>query len=872
MATRLSKVNPVADAAGKIPPHNLEAEESVLGSCLISREAIANVLEVLSSDDFYKPAHSEIFASILDLYGRGEPVDAVTLAEELRRRGILESFGGKPYLHTLVSSVPTPGSAVYYARIVEENAILRRLIEASQSIAEIAFGVPEDVESAVDQAENLIYQVAQRRVSDDFRALRDLLTENMELVEKLYERGSSITGLPTGFSELDNITAGLQPSNLIIVAARPSIGKSSLAINIAEHVAIAEREPVVVFSLEMSKMELVQRLMCSEARVDSNRLRRGALQDSDWPKLSHALGRLAEAPMFIDDTPNMTIMEMRAKCRRLKSKHGLGLIIVDYLQLMAPLRRTDNRVQEVSEISRSLKILARELAIPVIAVSQLSRNVEYRADKRPILADLRDCVTGETLVGLADGRRVPIRDLVGTTPEVSSIDEEGRICTASADKVWCVGRRPVFKVRLATGREIRSTGRHRLLGASGWVRVEDLSPGDRVALVRRLPEPRAPEVWPDDRIALLGQLIGDGSYVVHQPIRYGSASLDNAEMVAYACRREFGSIVTEMSTRSDWYHLRISGNGNRWHPAGVNAWLRELGIFGQAHDKRIPEAAFRLGNRQIALLLRHLWATDGTVWVDPAKKRTRVSYTTNSRYLADGVAALLLRLGIVARIGIVPQGRFKPCFQIVVSGAENQRRFLEKVGAFGPRTPQAIRLSGLLSTLVSNTNVDTLPKEVFQYIRQEMARRGISTREMSELRGVTSNGSAAYRFAPSRSLVARYAEILEDDVLMTRATDDLFWDSVVAIEADGEEEVFDLTVPATSAWLADGVVSHNSGALEMDADLVIFIYRDEVYHPDSSQKGIAEIHVAKHRNGPIGKIELAFLEHYTKFATLARGM
>ena len=708
MATRLTKIGGVGLAPTRVPPHNLEAEESVLGACLLSRQAIATALEVLTAEDFYKPAHAEMFRIMLELYARGEPLDAVTLGEELKRRGNLEEFGGRPYLFTLVSSVPTPGSVGHYARIVQENATLRRLIEASQQITDLAFALPEDVEQAVDQSEDLIYQVANRRVSEDLAALKDLLTENMELVEKLYERGSAITGVATGFSDLDELTAGLQPSNLIIVAARPSMGKalaldtpiptpegwtpmgelgvgdtvfdergrrcrveqvsptyldhdcyqltfednsvlvadgghqwlvasprgqrpqvvttaqmvaegvtmhraglrqrrwylpvaesldlaavrlpidpyvlgcclafadacipktltaedrsalaeefamagspigllleappplpgaylrasfkqrlallqglmdvagsvdrcgvevelclanpqllaqarellcslghkpgpvtpclgpmnprpgpppaagagllrwcppdpvfrlarkanrlavipegangvtprhcvvdirpvapvpvrciqvdspshlylagpsmipthnSALALSIAQHVAANDHVPVIIFSLEMSKMELVQRLMCSEARVDSNRLRKGALQDSDWPKLSLALGRLAEAPIFIDDTPNATIMEMRAKCRRVASKGGLGLVIIDYLQLMAPLKRTDNRVQEVSEISRSLKILARELNVPVIALSQLSRNVEYRADKRPLLADLRE--------------------------------------------------------------------------------------------------------------------------------------------------------------------------------------------------------------------------------------------------------------------------------------------------------------------------------------------------------------------------------------------------------------------------------------------------------------------------------------------------
>jgi replicative DNA helicase len=393
MATRLSsRVVAEPSLGAHVPPYNLEAEESVLGACLLSKEAVANVLEVVRPDDFYKPAHTEMFNAMLELYGRGDPIDAVTLAEELRRRGTLESLGGKPYIFTLVQTVPTAGSASHYARIVEENALLRRLIDAAHRISDLAYAVPEDVESAIDFSEDLIYKVSQRRDAQDFQALRELLTESMEMVEKLYERGSSITGLPTGFTELDNITAGLQSSNLVVIAARPAMGKSALAVSIAQHVAVDHNLPVVLFSLEMSKSELVQRLMCSEARVDSNRLRRGALQDADWPKLSHALGRLAEAPIFIDDTASVTIMEMRAKCRRLKAKHGLGLVIVDYLQLMQPHpgRRSENRVQEVADISRSLKILARELDLPVIAVSQLSRNVEHRTDKRPLLADLRD--------------------------------------------------------------------------------------------------------------------------------------------------------------------------------------------------------------------------------------------------------------------------------------------------------------------------------------------------------------------------------------------------------------------------------------------------------------------------------------------------
>ena len=376
--------------ASRIPPHNLDAEQSVLGAMLESKEAIANVVEIVTPTDFYKPAHTEIYEAILAVYGRGEVPDAITCAEELTRRGTLESIGGKPYIHGLLEAYPTASSAGLYARIVEEHALLRQLVHAGNEVQEIGFSMPEDVAEAVDRAEEIVYEVGNRRLRDDVQPIRGLLTENMVTIETLYERGENVTGLASGFADLDEKTAGFQPSNLIIVAARPAMGKSSLLNDFALHAAIHQQQPVVIFTLEMSRHEIVQRFLASEAKVDSQRIRRGSLQEQDWTRLSSALGRLAEAPIFIDDSANITLMEMRAKCRRLKAKHGLGLVIIDYLQLMQSPRKSENRQQEVSEISRALKILARELEIPVLCASQLNRAVEYRSDKRPLLGDLRE--------------------------------------------------------------------------------------------------------------------------------------------------------------------------------------------------------------------------------------------------------------------------------------------------------------------------------------------------------------------------------------------------------------------------------------------------------------------------------------------------
>ncbi|HEV8648279.1 MAG TPA: replicative DNA helicase [Actinomycetes bacterium] len=381
---------PDGQAYERVPPHNIEAEESVLGSMLLSKNAIAEVLEMLHEDDFYRPAHRTVFQSILSLYSHGQAVDAVTVAEFLRRDGVLQDIGGAPFLFTLVSGVPTAANAAYYARIVKEAGVLRRLIDVGTRIVQLGFETPQDTERAVDIAESLVYQVAQGRVSEDYQSLREVLTGTLEAIERLHDDRREITGVPTGFPDLDRLTSGLQNSNLIIVAARPAVGKSTLGLDVARHAAVRAQVPTVVFSLEMSKTELVQRLMCAECTVDMQRLRTGRMEESDWTRLTRSLGKLADAPLFIDDSAAITMMEIRAKCRRLKQRHGLGLVIVDYLQLMQPAKRVENRQQEVSEISRSLKLLAKELEVPVIAVSQLSRQTEARSDRRPMLSDLRE--------------------------------------------------------------------------------------------------------------------------------------------------------------------------------------------------------------------------------------------------------------------------------------------------------------------------------------------------------------------------------------------------------------------------------------------------------------------------------------------------
>jgi replicative DNA helicase len=358
---------------------------------LLSKDAIAEVTELIGPEDFYRGAHRTLFEGAQALYDRGEPVDAVLLADEMERQGTLEDVGGALAITDLVGQVPTAANALYYARIVADNALRRRLIDAGTGITKLGYDPAGGVDEAVDAAESLVFKVAQdRRKVSQFKPLKDLIREGIDILERLQENNSSITGLETGFVDFDELTAGLQPGNLVILAARPSMGKSTLATNIAAHVAGSLRRSVLMFSLEMSTAELVQRLLASEGRVDLKRLRTGRLEDSDWPKLSQAMGRLGESKLFLDDNSAITLMEIRSKCRRLKQHYGLDLVVIDYLQLMQSHRRIENRVQEVSEISRGLKVLAKELNVPVIALSQLNRKPEERPDKRPQLSDLRE--------------------------------------------------------------------------------------------------------------------------------------------------------------------------------------------------------------------------------------------------------------------------------------------------------------------------------------------------------------------------------------------------------------------------------------------------------------------------------------------------
>ncbi len=382
---------PSRESFDRTPPQDIAAEQSVLGGMLLSKDAIADVAEIIRGTDFYRPAHEMVYDAVVDLYSRGEPADAVTVSAELTKRGDLGRVGGAPYLHTLIASVPTAANAGYYARIVRERSVLRRLVDAGTRIAQLGYATDGgDVDDLVNTAQAEVYAVSERRTSEDYIPLRDVINATMDEIDAMSNRGEGMIGVPTGFADLDRLTNGLHPGQMVIVAARPAIGKSTLGLDVCRAASIKSGMASVIFSLEMSRTEITMRLLSAESGVPLQNMRRGSMKDEDWTRLAATMGKVSEAPLFIDDSPNMSLMEIRAKARRLKQRHGLRLIVVDYLQLMSSGKRVESRQQEVSEFSRALKLLAKELEVPVIAISQLNRGPEQRTDKRPMMSDLRE--------------------------------------------------------------------------------------------------------------------------------------------------------------------------------------------------------------------------------------------------------------------------------------------------------------------------------------------------------------------------------------------------------------------------------------------------------------------------------------------------
>lgn len=869
-----------------VPPHSIEAEQSTLGAMLIERTAVEKVFEILDKEDFYRENHQTLFDVITFLAERDEPIDLVTVPNELKNRDQLDAIGGMAYLAALFDTVPTAANVEYYAKIVEEKATLRRLISASLEIIGSARGEVEDVSEVLDEAERSIFGVSQQRAVAYFSPLRTLLLSVYDKAEELSEMKSRISGLSTGIHDFDMITSGLQSTDLIIVAARPSMGKTSLCLSIAEHVAIKEHKPVAIFSLEMSKEQLALRMLCSQAQVNSHKLRTGHLNEDEWTKLANVVQGMYEAPIFIDDATDTSALTMRAKCRRLMAEHnGLGLIIVDYLQLMRSHRRTENRVQEIGEIARGLKSLGRELKVPVVALSQLSRAVESRENKRPMLSDLRECVVGDTrLMDAATGKLVPIRDIkVGG--HILAMDNRQKIRPFEVERVWSTGVKPVFTLKTSTGRGISATANHPLLTAQGWKRLDELQPGDIIATAMRLPEHGVEKPERADLCRLLGYLVGDGTFQTHRAIGFCGSDPVVVKDAVGVVTRHFPEVTWREKKcygdyqEGDFRCLYENGYGK---PYGnpLREWLRDLGILGQKDNtKYVPDWVWEAGQTGASQFLAGYLSADGCV-KQTAGRGWFVHFDTVSRRLAEDVQLLLLRLGVIATIndGYRSAKATQLIYRISVLGfAENLRLFAAVIKPGGRKGALLERMAARLPNGVTNGSLFGLPPEVSdllfdksKHLRQQGRKRDAGPRLYWKSQGNR----------PRRDICAKFAESLKDELLSVWANSNLLWEEIKSITPAGEEEVFDITVPGCANFLANGIIAHNSGSIEAEADMVCFLYREAYYkmkeafnveggeRPEMAEMEETEIIVGKHRNGPTGMVKVGFMPQFAKFVDL----
>lgn len=860
-----------------LPPQNVDAEESILGGILLDPEAMGRVADLLRPEAFYIDLHREIYKAALALHSQGQAVDLMSITTWLYDHGLLEKVGGQSKLAELVDRTVSAVNVDRYAALVIDKYLRRQLIQAGNAIVQLGHETSLELETVLDQAEQKIFSLTQKRPQQGLVPLSQTLIQAFQEIETRHE-GAVLPGIASDFYDLDAMTGGFERSDLIIVAGRPAMGKTSFALGIARN--IAEKLPVAIFSLEMSKEQLAQRLLASEAEIESNFLRTGRIAANQWERLSYGLGVLSNLPIYIDDTPNQTVMQMRSQMRRLLSEQSgkLGLVLIDYLQLMEG-SGSDNRVQELSRITRSLKVLARELNVPVIALSQLSRSVEARTNKRPMMSDLREsgCLSGDSLVTLADsGVQVPIRDLVGKSGfAVWALNEATmKLERAVVSHAFSTGVKPVLRLKTFLGRTIRATGNHKFLTIHGWRRLDELEVGSRIALPRCLPSPSVPSMS-DAELALLGHLIGDGCTLPRHVMQYTTREEDLADTVASLAVEVFGERINpRISKEHDWYQVYLSASyrlaPNVRNP--VAKWLDTMGVFGlRAYEKSVPNPVFEQPQEAIAVFLRHLWSTDGCIHLGKGKYQyPSVYYASSSYQLARDVQSLLLRLTINARLSVNPQpGKGRDQYHVWVTGKPNLTKFIKLIEAVGKYKKQAlIEIAEYLEVRPANTNRDVIPREICRlYAVPAMQPCGLTGRQMQAQLGSPYCGTSFYKKNLSRERATRVGQVVQSDEIYCLANSDIYWDEIVSIETDGETDVYDLTVPRFHNFMANNLVVHNS--IEQDADLIIMLYRDCYYHPDSPDRDVAEIIITKHRNGPTGTVKLLFKPELTKFLNLA---
>lgn len=843
--------------AEPLPPHNSDAEESVIGSLLIDPEAMEAVADILTADVFYHPRNRDVYAAMERLHSRHQPTDFVMVCDELERSGNFEGIGGVGYLSRILTSVPTSLHVVYYAEVVARTAKQRGLIAAGQRIRMLGYQDTDDWDAMLAQADQVLRAVTGQVAVKGLTHVRPAADAYLESIGTVQDDGRKGV-VSSGFIMLDRLLGGLFGGDLLLLAARPSVGKSAAALGIAAHVGIALQMGVVLFSLEMSRLQVAGRLLAALANLDVARLREGKVSGDDYERIADALDQLTDATLWIDDSSSLSLRELEIRARRLHAEHPLALVIVDYLQLVHATG--ENRVQQVSAISRGLKALAGELGCPVLALSQLSRAIESRPDHKPLLSDLRECLTADaTVIDAQTGDLIAIGDLQRGTTILGVQQSSQRVVPAMVADVWPVGERDVWRLTTRTGAEIRATNNHPLLTPTGWKALEEIKVGDVVATARRVPSNAG---FTDERLRLLGYMAGNGTCMDLRGVGCCTPDDDVAADIRYIIGRHWPEItIREKPQRHespfhDLSFARLYENGyGKPHGNPIRNWLEDIGVAGSRdREKTVPACVFTAGKSGAREFLKGYLATDGCV--TRKEQRGAVRFDTTSHQLALQVRLLLLRLGVVAIIGrpAMNSKSTQPMYRITVAQSpENLRRLADELSL----TPG--KKGRLLRQLATELPTDERPGYSIFALPTEVS-----------MLAATHGGWRHQGKTMSRAAARSMADLTGDSQLRAWADSDLLWETVRSIEPDGHEMTYDLRVPATGCFLANGVVVHNSGSLEQDADVVIFLSRDDAYDKDSERKGIVDVIVAKARNGPTGAGELIFVSKSAKFADLER--
>ncbi len=858
-------------ATNSLPPQNIEAEETILGGILFDPNAMAKVVDILPPEAFYVQAHRHIYEAARALYSQGQPIDLMTVGTWLNDHDLSERSGGTPQLLSLLDRTVSAADIERYVPFIIEKYIRRLLISAAKEISELGYDTSKDLDQVLDLAEQKIFRLTQARALQGLVHLSKILVDTFTEIKK-FQYELALPGISSGFYDLDALTSGFQRSDLIIIAGRPAMGKTSFALNIAANVAQQQNMTVAIFSLEMSKEQLAMRLLSSEGKVASNRLKSGKATEQDMEPLMKAMGTLSELPIYIDDTGNITVMQIRSEVRRLQAekKGNVGLILLDYLQLMQG-KNSENRVQELSRITRSLKILAREINAPIIALSQLSRGVEQRTNKRPMLSDLRECVTGDTLIFMADaGHYIPVNKLVGQKDfYVLALNDEMKLAKSRCLDVWKTGEKEIFELETQSGFKIKTSANHPFYTIDGWKELQDISVGDFVASARSLPQNKTSSSLKKEEIILLAHIIGDGCFVDRQPIHYTSQDANSRQIVAQ-CAQKLWDIkprIIQDQNSENCFHVYLPSPyklaPNKHHPF-INL-LNQLNLKkSRSFDKKIPDAIFLSDNQQIAMFIHHLWCTDGGVSIRE-KGSAKVYYTSSSIQLINGLKSLLLKFGIHSSINVSQKKNYRPTYHLNVTGKTNILKFANNIGIFSEKGEKLLLLANLLSQKNENPNSDVIPQHIWNSVREKRLNTGLTERAFQSAINTQYCGTTLYKSNVSRQRLERVANVLNDESLTLLAQSDIKWERVKSIKYIGKEMTYDIHVEQNHNFVANDLIVHNSGAIEQDADLVIMLYRDEYYNPDSPDQGIAEVIIAKHRNGPTGQAKLIFNPELTQF-------